>query len=144
MPKSNQLTEFERGEIIGLRKADFSLRQIAEILKRSKTAVENTVNDYFKKNKTSAAFRSGRPKKLTDCDNRQVVKAVKKKPKSTLEEMAQNLVELNIVASQLTIRRTLHSEGIYGRKAVKKPFISEIKGMVGVMQENIGKMNGGK
>ena len=53
--------------------------------------------------------------------------------------MAQNLVELNIVASQSTIRRALHSEGIYGRKAVKKPFISEIKGMVGVMQENIGK-----
>ena len=64
--------------------------------------------------------------KLTDSDNRQVVKAVKKNPKSTLEEVAQNLVELNIVASQSIIRRTLHSEDIYGRKAVKKPFISEI------------------
>jgi len=73
MPKSKQLTEFERGEIVGLKKANFSIRKIAEILKCSKTAVENTINDYFKKNKTTAVPRSGRPKKLSDHDNRQII-----------------------------------------------------------------------
>src|SRR5207248_5522152 len=47
MPKGNELSEFERGEIIGLKKANFSYREIANILNRSKTAVENTVNDYM-------------------------------------------------------------------------------------------------
>jgi transposase len=126
MPKSKQLTEFERGEIVGLKKANFSIRQIAEILKRSKTAVENTINDYFKKNKTSAVPRSGRPKKLSEYDNRQIIRAVKENPKSTLSEITQHLVESNIIASESTIRRYLHSNGIYGRKAVKKPFVSEV------------------
>ena len=47
MPKGNELSEFERGEIIGLRKANFSYMEIANILNRSKREVENTVNDYF-------------------------------------------------------------------------------------------------
>jgi IS30 family transposase len=47
MPKGKELTEFERGEIIGLKKVNYSIREIANILKRSKTAVENTINDYF-------------------------------------------------------------------------------------------------
>jgi len=47
MPKGNELSEFERGEITGLKKANFSYRDIANILNRSKTAVEHTVNDYF-------------------------------------------------------------------------------------------------
>ena len=55
MPKGKELTEFERGKIVGLRKAKHSIREIAEILKRSRKAIENAINDYFKKNKTSAA-----------------------------------------------------------------------------------------
>ena len=47
MPKGNELSEFERGEIIGLKKANFSYREIANILNGPKTAVERTVNNYF-------------------------------------------------------------------------------------------------
>ncbi len=49
MPKATQLSEFERGEIVGLKKANFSCREIAHILNRSKSAVEKTINDYFPK-----------------------------------------------------------------------------------------------
>ena len=70
MPKGTQLTEFERGEIIGLKKANFSYQEIADILKRSKATVQNIIRDYFTKNKTSAALRPGRPKILSDRDNR--------------------------------------------------------------------------
>ena len=37
MPKATQLSEFERGEIVGLKKANFSYREIARILNRSKS-----------------------------------------------------------------------------------------------------------
>jgi IS30 family transposase len=57
MPKATQLSEFEGGEIVGLKKANFSYREIARILNRSKSAVEKTVNDYVSKNKTTAALR---------------------------------------------------------------------------------------
>jgi len=49
MPKGTQLTEFEREEIIGLKKANFSYQEIADILKRSKTTVQNIIRDYFTK-----------------------------------------------------------------------------------------------
>ena len=78
MSKGTQLTEFECGEIIGLKKANFSYQEIADILKRSKAAVQNIIRNYFTKNKTSAALRPGRPKILSDRDNRQVVKIIKK------------------------------------------------------------------
>ena len=47
MSKATQLSEFERGEIVGLKKTNFSYREIARILNRSKSAVEKTINDYF-------------------------------------------------------------------------------------------------
>lgn len=125
MPKGKELTEFERGEIVGLRKAKHSIREIAEILKRSRKTVENAINDYFKKNKTSAAQRSGRPKKLSERDDRQIIKIIKKNPKSTINEVIQELDKLNISVSDKTIRNTLHSKNYYGRKAIKKPLISE-------------------
>ena len=43
MPRGTELSEFERGEIIG--QANFSYMEIANILNRPKRAVENTVND---------------------------------------------------------------------------------------------------
>jgi len=49
MSKATQLSEFEPGEMFGLKKADFSYREIARILNRSKSAVEKTINDYFPK-----------------------------------------------------------------------------------------------
>jgi hypothetical protein len=93
MPRGTELSEFERGEIIGLKKANFSYREIANILNRSKRAVENTINDYFKKNKTTAALKSGRPKKLSRRDERQLVKAVKKDPKTTAYKLTKQLEE---------------------------------------------------
>jgi transposase len=125
MPKSKQLTEFERGEIVGLRKANFSIREIADILKRSKTTVEHIINDYFKKDKTSATLRPGRPKKLTKRDNRQITKIVKKTPKITVKEITQELKELNISVCDSTVRHILHSNNYYGRVAIKKPLVSE-------------------
>ena len=126
MPKVFQLSKFECREIIGLKKANFSYREIARILNRSKSAFEKTVNDYFSKNKTTAALRPDRPKKLSDRDERQLMKAVKKDTKTTAFKLVKSLEELNIIASEKTVRRTLHTKNIYGRKAVKKPLISEI------------------
>jgi transposase len=91
MPRGTELSEFERGEIIGLRKANFSYMEIANILNRSKRAVENTVNDYFLKNKTTAALRSGRPKKLSSRDERQLIKSVRKDPKTTACKLTKQL-----------------------------------------------------
>jgi hypothetical protein len=47
MPKATQLSEFERGEIVGLKKANFYYIEIAHILNIYKSAFEYTFNYYF-------------------------------------------------------------------------------------------------
>ena len=126
MPKATQLSEFERGEIVGLKKANFSYREIAQISNRFKSAVEKTVNDYVSKNKTTIALRPGRPKKLSDRDERQLMRVVKENTKTTACQLVESLEKINIIASEKTIRQTLHSKNVYGRKAVKKPLISDV------------------
>ncbi|CAH1770057.1 13781_t:CDS:1, partial [Entrophospora sp. SA101] len=43
----------------------------------------------------------------------QLVKAVRKDPKTTAYKLTKQLEELNIIASESTIRQTLHAKNIY-------------------------------
>jgi transposase len=45
----------------------------------------------FLKNKTTAALRSGRPKKLSSRDERQLIKSVRKDPKTTACKLTKQL-----------------------------------------------------
>ena len=62
------------------------------------------------------------PKKLSR-DERQLTKSVRK---TTAHKLTKQLEGLNIIEGEKTIWRTLHSKNIYGRKAVKKPLISNV------------------
>lgn len=104
-----------------------SLRKIGQIMDKSFSTVRNIVNKY-KKNQTIADLsRPGRPKKL---DERTVSKIcrerkVKKNPFSSAVKIAQNISEeTGTKVSASTVRRSLHSNGLYGRVPRKKPLIS--------------------
>ncbi len=121
-----ELTEFERGEIIGLWKGKHSLRDIEKILNHPKSTVHNIIDNYKKQNLTTAMSRSGRPKLLTERNTRQLTKIVKNNRNNTLDEITEELnSSLNLSVSKRTVQRTLHQEGYHGRVAKKKPFISE-------------------
>ncbi|CAB4413631.1 unnamed protein product [Rhizophagus irregularis] len=72
MPKKYELTEFERGEIVGLWKGGHSERNISEILDFLKITIHDTITDYKNSEKISAASRSGRPPKLAERDIRRI------------------------------------------------------------------------
>jgi hypothetical protein len=46
MPKTRELSDFERGEIVGLFKGDHSVRDITNILKIPKSTVHNVIKQY--------------------------------------------------------------------------------------------------
>ena len=48
MPKNSELTEAERGKILGLRLGGSSLNKIVKILKLPKTTVYDTIKRYEK------------------------------------------------------------------------------------------------
>ena len=51
MPKQRELTDFERGEIVGLSKGGFSQRKIAELLNIPKSTVGDVVKKYNEQKK---------------------------------------------------------------------------------------------
>lgn len=126
MPKGKELTDFERGEIVGLFKGGFSHRKIAEILGIPKSTVGEVIKKYNEQGLTTTALRSGRPKILSERDNRHLVKIAKENRSNTLEELTDNFnTSMAISVSKRTVQRTLHKEGYSGHAAKKKPFISE-------------------
>src|SRR5438128_2327345 len=96
-----ELTEFERGEIIGLWKGKHSLRDIGKILNHPKSTVYNIIDNYKKQNLTTAMPRSGRPKLLTERNTRQLTKIVKNNRNNTLDEITEELnSSLNLSVSK--------------------------------------------
>ncbi|GBC07625.1 hypothetical protein RclHR1_07590006 [Rhizophagus clarus] len=126
MSQRRELTEFERGEIIGLWKGGHSERNIGEILGHPKSTIHDTITRYKNSGQITASSRLGRPLKLTERNVRQLVRTLKEVRQQSLEEMTKKFSEsLSISVSSNTIKRTLHSEGFFGRAGKRKPFVSE-------------------
>ncbi|CAB5384330.1 unnamed protein product [Rhizophagus irregularis] len=126
MLKKHELTEFERGEIIGLWKGGHSERNISEILDFPKTTIHDTIMDYKNSEKISAASRSGRPPKLAERDIRRIVRIVKEDRQQSLDEITKKFNDgLPSSVCNSTIKHILHSEGYFGRAGKRKPFVSE-------------------
>lgn len=76
MPKTRELTPFERGVIVGLSKGGKSVRKISEILSIPKSTVQDVITKYNEENCTDTAPRSGRPPVLSEQDKRQLGRIV--------------------------------------------------------------------
>jgi len=127
MPKSKELTEFERGEIIGLSKINLSVRNIAKVLLLKKSTIQDVITKYRRRGLISAAPRSGRPPILTQRNTRALIKIVKEDRQTSLDELTEKFSKtLQISVSNSTIKRKLHEEGYYGRLGKKKPLVSEV------------------
>ena len=146
MPKTRELTPFERGEIVGLSKGGHSIRNISEILGHPKSTVQDVITKYKEGSCADAAPRSGRPPALSEQDKCQLGRVVKKNRKKAVEEITEQFNQsLNISVSSKTVTRTLHSMGYYGRTGRKKPLVSEVnkkKRLFWCYDKKIGKMNG--
>jgi transposase len=70
MVKTRELTDFERGKVIGLYKAGESERAISKKTDYGKTTIHNIILKYNEMGAISVVPRSGRPKKLTERDKR--------------------------------------------------------------------------
>lgn len=127
MPRATELTDFERGMIIGLHLGGKHTHQeIAAIVRRSKGAVQGVIERYVDGGFTTATQRSGRSSKLSKRDERQLVREVKKDRSITLEPLTEAFNKsLTISVSSRTVQRTLHNYGFYSRVAKKKPLVTE-------------------
>ena len=110
------LTEFQRGVIVGASLAGASLSKTAEICNVSKSSAYNVLSAYCKRGKTTSdKTNCGRKRKLSQRDASVLKIIVSKKRKTTAERVTAELnTHLDSPVSTKTVRRELHRANIYG------------------------------
>ena len=126
MLKSIELSEFERGRIIGMWEAGLSERMIQKKSEHKKTTIHDTIVRYRDEGRVKSVPRSGRPVVASARDKRCLIKIVKEDRAQTLFDIKDQFNgKTNLSVSSTTIRRYLHELGYYGRAGVRKPLVSE-------------------
>jgi len=125
--KRKELTVFERGEIVGAWKCGISVRKIAETLNQSKSTVQDVISVYRSSNCEKPPPRSGRPRIMTERDNRHLQRILKENRRTNLQELRENFVaSTSTDVSMITIQPLLHEQGFFGRIGTRKPLVSEV------------------
>lgn len=120
-----ELSEFQRGEIIGAWKFDFSVRQISAVLKYPKSTVQDIISAYKNDKLEEMPSRSGRPPLITERDNMHLMRILNKNRRTTIKELCENFISSTSTnISSVTLRRHLNKNNIYGRIGAKKPFVN--------------------
>ena len=126
MPKNEELSEFIRGKILGLHEGGKSVRDIAKKLKIPRSTVQDTISRYKNLENVKSASRSGRPKALDELEQNKLKVLVKTNNRMSANMIQKKFAEENyLVVSTKTIRRSLHSLGIFSRVAAVKPRVTE-------------------
>jgi transposase len=81
MSTKQQLSDFEKGRVIGLREAGNSIRKIAEILHSPKTTIWQVISKYQKTGTTARTGVSGRRSSLNAANLAHIEKIVRENQK---------------------------------------------------------------
>lgn len=123
--KKRELTVPERERIINLWKDGLSQRKIGKLVDKSRATVQSVMRKYKTEGIITNKTRQGRPRKLTEREERQILREVTKNPKLSVAQLHADIKEkCRIDVSASTVRRTIHRGGFKGRIARKKPWIN--------------------
>ncbi|GFV53861.1 transposable element Tcb1 transposase [Trichonephila clavipes] len=120
------LSEFEKGMIVGMRCAGCSVTKTAIYWGRAKSTVSAVMTEYKKfGNVTSGKHNSGPKRKLTDRDKRVLTRIVARKRKQSLSQITSEVnSHLRNPISARSIQRELHASNLYGRVGIRKPLVT--------------------
>jgi len=123
----SELTEAERGQIIGLFKAGATKASIKKkTLGFSKTTVIRTIQIFQKRNSLVTQPRSGRPKLLSFEHQRTLKQIVKNNNRKSAEQITNTFNEkTGLNASTKTITRNLHVLNYFFRVPAVKPLLND-------------------
>jgi transposase len=122
------LTDFQRGMIVGARLVGASVTTVATIVGVSTGTVSNVTRAYTMHGQTtSAKHNSGRKTILSDRDRRALKLIVAAKKQTTAMKITSELNSgLQNPVSSKTVRRELHKMKIHGRAAIAKPLVTAV------------------
>uniref|UniRef100_A0A672F5P9 Transposase Tc1-like domain-containing protein n=1 Tax=Salarias fasciatus TaxID=181472 RepID=A0A672F5P9_SALFA len=114
MGKSRDLSEFERGTIVGARRAGCSITQTANLLAFSRTAVSRVYREWCDKQKTSSQRKGcGRKRLVDESGERRMERMVEENNRATCTQIQAlyNRSEPDRPISLTTTRRALRRLG---------------------------------
>lgn len=124
MAKSKQISKEKRAQIVILNKTGHSQRKIAQIVGVSQKGVFSALGRFAETKSFADRKRSGRPRKTTKQNDRQIQMISKRSRSKTVPDIR---AEINQVLakpiSETTVTRRLHEVGLYGRVAARKPLL---------------------
>ena len=122
----SNLTEAQRGQIVGLYKSGTSYRNISKTLGFPTTTVFRMIKNFQERNSMANLPRNGRPK-ILNTDHQQTLKnIVKRNNRKSVEQIKNHFNQkTGLQISIETIRRSLHEIGIYSCVPASKPLINE-------------------
>lgn len=127
MAPKRQTTVEERKIVVKLHNETKKIREIADIVGIPKSTVYNIIERYGKERSFVNKPKSGRPSKLSKYDERKVLRIIKKCPKTSAPEIAQELANTcAVTVCPQTVRNTIKKNGFNSRVARKKFFVSKI------------------
>ncbi|GFU02840.1 regulator of chromosome condensation 2 [Trichonephila clavipes] len=106
MSKSKELSEFDRGSIVGCHLCGKSVRDIADILQKPKSTVNDVIVKCKSRGSEMAEKRTGWPKILGERSRRTLKRVAKQNRKSSLVEISQEFQSSSgISVSSRTVHR---------------------------------------
>ena len=125
MGQSEELSDFQRGTVIGCHLSNKSVREISALLELPQSTVSAVIVKWKRLGATTAQPQSSRLHKLTERDRRVLKRVAQKNHLSTVETLTtefQTASGSNVSPS--TVCRELHEMGFHGRAAAHKPKIT--------------------
>ncbi|GFX53586.1 transposable element Tcb1 transposase [Trichonephila clavipes] len=116
-----QLTDFDRGRIIGLREAGWSNRRIGRHLGRSDMVVTRCWQQWITEGRVYRRGGSGRPRNTNDREDRAIRRVATSAPTTSLASIQRHLPpSRHPVPSRETIRRRLTEVGLRSRRPLRR------------------------
>ena len=126
--KRKELSEFERGEVIGLLEESCSERKISKLLDIPKSTVHDTIKKFSETGTTENFFQPGRPRILNELNSQQLKKIIQDEPRATASQIQEEFQEeTNLPVSVKTIRREIYNLGFSLCVAAHKPLLNDIQ-----------------
>jgi transposase len=125
--RSGELSDFERGLVIGCHISKKSVRGIATLLKLPKSAVGDVIVKWKREGTTTTEPRPSRQRLVTDRDRRGLKMVVRETRQTLSETITRDFRSAaNCPASTMSVLRELRGIWFHGRAAVHKPNISPV------------------
>ena len=116
---------FIRPQIVALCRSGMNMSQVSKQLKISRCCVRNAIMKYENQGRFTDSKRSGRPKKLSERDERELKRLVQGENRLSVAKITKDLcVSLSGPVSKETVRRYLKKFGFEYAVKIKKPFLT--------------------